>query len=158
MNRSNALLLAAGLLATSTALCATSGPQSYLDGVPQNKNNPRVQAVRILSVDGVAPQVMPYALFPGPHWITAVPQSATTGRATPPETFVLKVAPCTYYYIAARNDAAFGGAWKLIVDGEDTMVQCNPAEELRKAQAAAAPAPVASPAKPAAPPAKPASH
>lgn len=156
MTRLDTLLLTAGLLAASTALSAASAPQSYIDGTPQSKNNPRVQAVRILSVDGAQPPTPPFAVYPGPHWITAVPQSAVPGKRVQPETFVLKVAPCTYYYVAARNDAAFGGAWKLIVDGEDTMVQCNPAEEMRKAQAAAQTP--AAPAAKAASPAQPASH
>lgn len=155
-NRTHILFLAASLLAASTALCAANGPQSYLDGSPATKNNPRIQAVRILSVDGAPPQTIPYALYPGPHWIVAVPATATPGGATQPQTFVLKVAPCTYYNLAARNNAAFGGSWKLIVDGEDTMVQCNPAEEMRKAQAAAQTP--AAPAAKAASPAKPASH
>ncbi len=150
MNRPVTLLMVASLLASSSALAASDAPQSYIDAVPPTKTDAHVVEVQILAIDGQPPKVMPVAVYPGGHWITAALISHVPGRRAVPKDFALKVEPCTYYYLAARTDPAFSGSWKPIVNGEETMTSCNPAEELRKARAHAAqtPAPTPSPAKP----------
>lgn len=143
------VLLAPALLIASPTPAATDGPQSYIDGTPQTKNNAQIGAVRILTVDGERPLTAPFALPPGPHWIEATPATASAQQAQPSQTSVLKIAPCTYYYLAAQRNPVVKGAWKLIVDAEETITACNPAEEMRKARTAVArpqPAPAAAPA------------
>ena len=48
------------------------------------------------------------------------------------QTYVLKIAPCTRYYLGARKDLLANGKWKLVVDQEETVGGCDPADELRK--------------------------
>lgn len=141
-------LLASTLLAVTPALADSNRPQSFIDGTPQTKNNAQVVAVRILTVDGERPLTAPYALPPGPHWIEAMPQTASAAQAPKAQSFVLKIQPCTYYYLAARRNPIVQGSWKLIVDAEETITACNPAEELRRARTA-----TARPQAPATPPA-----
>jgi hypothetical protein len=131
------LLIILGILATSTALCA-SGPKSYLDGHPQTKTDPQLYPVQIIAVDGTMQNDNPVRVTPGPHWLEVVgPKGAATG-APKSQTFVLKIEPCTYYYIGAHKDSAVMDKWKLVVDEEDTIKECDPAEEIRNAKAASA--------------------
>lgn len=143
MSRPFTVLLALAVLAplplaAAPAAPAANGPQSYVDGNPQTKNNPQIAAVRIITVDGERPLNVPFALPPGPHWIEAVPQTASAAQAPKSQSFVLKIQPCTYYYLAARRNPVVQGSWKMIVDAEETITSCNPADELRKARTATA--------------------
>jgi hypothetical protein len=138
-----------GILASSIAFGA-NGPQSFLDGSLPATKDPNLFAVKILTVDGGIPVRTPIAVPPGPHWIEIQGVQGNQNKMAQSQTFVLKVAPCTYYYVGARKAAGAGGAWSLVVTEEDTMVACNPAEELKKAQAT----PVRPPAPKAKPPGK----
>jgi hypothetical protein len=124
-----------GLLATSAALCATT-PQSYLDGTPQTKTDPQLYPVQIVAVDGDIQNTTPVAVTPGPHWLEILAAPGDPKRASKTQTFVLKIEPCTYYYLGAHKDSAVLDKWKLVVDEEDTIKACDPADELRKAKAA----------------------
>ncbi|MBS0213264.1 MAG: hypothetical protein JSR26_08835 [Proteobacteria bacterium] len=144
MHRSQRLLLVAGLLAAAlgasvaafAATASVNGPQSFIDGTPRTKNDPQLVAVQIVSVDGNPIRENPVQLYPGPHWLEVAGPSATPGQASI-QSSALRVEPCTYYYMGARKNPLQPGQWKLIVDGEDTMVACNAAAEIRKAQEAA---------------------
>ncbi|MBS0195102.1 MAG: hypothetical protein JSR34_12775 [Proteobacteria bacterium] len=145
MHPSPRFLLAAGLLAASTtafaatafaATASVSGPQSFIDGTPRTKNDAQLVPVQIVSVDGNPVRENPLQLYPGPHWLEVAGPSARPGQMAI-QSSALRVDPCTYYYLAARKNPLQPGQWKVIVDGEDTMVACNPADEIKKAQAAA---------------------
>lgn len=140
MTHPRALLLVLGLLAASAAPCA-SDPQSYLDGNPQTKTDPHLYPVQVVGVDGVTPLHQPVAVTPGPHWLDIQTASGNSKRIPKPQTFVLKIEPCTYYYLGAHKDSALLDKWKLVVDQEETVKACDPAEEIRKAKAAPAAAP-----------------
>jgi hypothetical protein len=129
------LLLLLGILATTTALCAAN-PKSYLDGHPQTKNDPQLYPVQIVAVDGAMQGNNPIHVTPGPHWLEVVGPKGRATEAPKSQTFVLKIEPCTYYYLGARKESALLDKWKLVVDEEDTIKECNPAEELRNAKAA----------------------
>jgi hypothetical protein len=136
------LLFILGLLAAAPALCA-SAPQSYIDGTPQTKTDTHLYPVRIVAVDGDIPHTTPVAVTPGPHWLEI--ESPTAGNAggkgaPKSQTFVLKIEPCTYYYVGAHKDSASLDKWKLVVDEEDTIKECDPAAELKKARDAQPPA------------------
>jgi hypothetical protein len=135
------LFLAAGLLASSLAVGALT-PQSFLDGNPQSKAS-TLYPVRIVAVDGEMQHTTPVAVLPGPRWLQVVGPSGQ--GVAQPQTVVLKIQPCTYYYLGARRDSAVGNNWKLVVDAEETIQACDPADELRKAKAAAKPVTPATP-------------
>jgi len=137
MNPYRIVILATGLFATSLAFGA-AGPQSYLDGNPQTRNDPKLSPVRVIAVDGDAQRTNPVALTPGPHWLDVMGPAGGNPAGAKPQSVALKVQPCTYYYLAARKDATVAANWKLIVDAEETITTCDPAEEVRKAQATAA--------------------
>lgn len=140
MHRLRLPLLAACLLAGSAAWAA--GPQSFLDGNPQTKAA-NLYKVRIISIDGESQQQNPVALTPGPHWVEVIgPNGDKMGTTVDKsQTVVLKIQPCTYYYLGAKKDSPLMREWKLVVDSEETLTSCDPAEETRKAQAAAKVAP-----------------
>jgi len=144
MTRHHSLIFILGLAATSPALCALT-PQSYLDGNPQTKTDPHLYPVRIVAVDGGAPVGNPIYVTPGPHWLEIVAPTGNSKMVAKPQTFVLKIEPCTYYYLGAHKDSALLDKWKLVVDEEDTIKECNPAEELKKAKAAPQPQPQVAP-------------
>jgi len=135
MTNHRPLILILGILAASTALCA-SNPKSYLDGHPQTKTDPQLYPVQIVAVDGNMQNDNPIRVTPGPHWLEVIgPKSAATG-APKSQTFVLKIDPCTYYYLGAHKESKLVDKWKLVVDEEDTIKECDPAEEIRNAKAA----------------------
>ena len=141
------LLLILGLLAAAPALCA-SAPQSYIDGTPQTRTDTQLHPVRIVTIDGDVPHTKPVRVTPGPHWLEIEAAPGTGNGVSRTQTFVLKIEPCTYYYIGARKDPVVPDKWKLVVDEEDTIKECNPAAELMKANDA----------PPAQPPGVPKSH
>ena len=134
MTSRHRLFLIPGLLATSAALCAFN-PQSYLDGNPRTKTDNQLYPVLVVGVDGVRPHENPVAVTPGPHWleIQAPPADTMAGRRTPKsQTFVLKIEPCTRYFLGAHKDSPLVDKWKLVVDQVETVKACDPAEELKK--------------------------
>jgi hypothetical protein len=131
------LFLMLGLLAAAPALCA-SNPKSYLDGHPQTKTDPLLYPVQIIAVDGIAQNGNPIHVTPGPHWLEVVGPKPAAAAAPKSQTFVLKIDPCTYYYVGAHKESAIQDKWKLVVDEEDTIKECNPAEEIKNAKAAQA--------------------
>jgi len=132
------LVLVLGLLATMPALCALTA-QSFIDGTPQTKNDPRLYPIRIVAVDGNQHHSNTIAITPGPHWLEVEPAPGAGNKASKTQTFVLKIAPCTYYYLGARKDPVVQDKWKLVVDEEDTIKECDPAAELKKARDAQPP-------------------
>lgn len=125
--------LLAGLLATSSALCGLR-PQSFLDGDQPNKAANDLYRVRVTVVDGVAQRDNPVAVFPGPHWVEISTFPVTNDRASKPQTFVLKISPCMRYFLAARKDTRLSSKWKLVIE-EESVLSCDPAEEMKKAEA-----------------------
>lgn len=126
------LVLIPGLLAASAALCAFN-PQSYLDGKPQTKTDVQLYSVLIVGIDGEKPHENPVAITPGPHWleIQAAPGEGSK-RTSKSQTFVLKIEPCTRYYLGAHKDSPLLDKWKLVVDLVETIKGCDPADELKK--------------------------
>ena len=124
--------LVLGLLAAAPALCAPT-PQSYIDGTPQTKTDPRLYPAHIVAIDGDSPRTKPVAVTPGPHWLEI--EAPGAGKGPPKtQTFVLKIEPCTYYYVGMRRDPVVQDKWKLVVDEEDTLKECDPVAELKKAR------------------------
>ena len=145
-----------GLLAASLAFAAET-PQSFLDGNPQSKTSTLVP-VRIVAVDGDMTHTTPVAVLPGPRWLDVIVASDPNRATAKPQTVVLKIQPCTYYYLGAQRRSPLDKDWKLVVDAEETLTSCNPADQHRKAQAAAKPAPNPATPPPAPAPAPAASH
>jgi len=127
------LLLVLGLLAATPALSAPTS-RSFIDGTPQTKTDPHLYPVRFVSVDGNLHHSNTIALTPGPHWLEIEAMQGPASGASKTQTFVLKIQPCTYYYLGARKDPVVPDKWKLVVDEEDTIKDCDPTAELKKAQ------------------------
>ena len=134
MTKYRPLLLTLGLVATSAALCGFY-PQSYLDSNPRTKTDTQLYPVVVVGVDNVKPHEYPVVITPGPHWveIQAPPaESMGSSRVSKPQTFVLKIEPCTRYFLGAHKDSALVDKWKLVIDQVETVKGCDPAEELKK--------------------------
>lgn len=134
MTTTRFLLLVLGLGTTSAALCGFY-PQSYLDGNPRTKTDTQLYAVRIVSVDRVTQRENPVSVTPGPHWLEVQigPADGIDSRqASKPQIYVLKIKPCTRYFLAAHSDSPLRDKWKLVVDAEEAVKACDPANELKK--------------------------
>lgn len=125
------IVLLLGVAASALAFGGTM-PQSYLDGTPQSRKDPLVYPVRILAIDGYHAPTTPLRITPGPHWVEVAgpQQKGSPGGAT--QTVVLKIQPCTYYYLGARKQSALADQWQLVVTEEDTIQSCDPAKELKQ--------------------------
>jgi hypothetical protein len=137
MNKPGFFLVVAGVLWSSDALCS-SNPQSYLDGNPQTTTDAQLYPVRVAAVDGDMQFENPVRVYPGPRWleIQLAPGSERSARLqSKSQTFVMKIEPCTRYYLGAHKDSALADKWKLVVDKTETVQSCDPAEELKKAEA-----------------------
>lgn len=55
-----------------------------------------------------------------------------TNRRQAIQKFVLKIEPCTRYYLGAHKDSAASEKWKLVIDEVEDVKGCDPAEELKK--------------------------
>jgi hypothetical protein len=133
MTRPRMLFLILGLLAASTALSAVA-PRSYLDGNPKTRTDPLLNPVQVLSIDGEALQKSPTPVAPGAHWVELQTTPVGLGKMSRTQTFVMKIDPCTYYYLGAHKDPGMLRKWKLVVDEEDSIKGCDPAEELKNAR------------------------
>ncbi len=120
----------------SSAAAASSAPQSFLDGVPKTKTDLQLYPVTVIAVDGDLQHENPARVTPGPHWLQiAGPANEPRGIPTKPQTFVMKIEPCTHYYLGARKETETSHGWKLVVDQKETVGACDPAEEQKKADA-----------------------
>jgi hypothetical protein len=133
MTHPRMLFLVLGFLAASTALSAVA-PRSYLDGNPKTRTDPHLNPVQIVSIDGEAQQKRPTPVAPGAHWVELQTIPGGLGKSSATQTFVMKIDPCTYYYLGAHKDPDMLQKWKLVVDEEDTIKDCDPAEELKNAR------------------------
>jgi len=138
MTRPRPLFLMLGFLAASTALCAVA-PRSYLDGNPRSGTDPHLQRVQIVSIDGEIQQHSPTPIAPGAHWVELQTTPDGLGKQSRNQTFVMKIEPCTYYFLGAHKDPDMLQKWKLVIDEEDSIKACDPAEEIRNAKNKPAP-------------------
>jgi hypothetical protein len=56
-------------------------------------------------------------------------------RRTDSQDIYMKIEPCTRYYLGAARETALAHAWQLVVDAKEPVAGCDPAAELKKAQA-----------------------
>ncbi|HET7792300.1 MAG TPA: hypothetical protein VFL64_02850 [Rhizobacter sp.] len=128
-------------LATALVLVAcTTAPLSFLVGRPLTKTDMTLYPVRVVSVDGGHDFTLPAAVGPG---VREVVLEAAPGRGAlngVQKTFMMKIEPCTRYFLAARRDSPMSSDWALVVDSTETVGGCTPEEEFRKAGYTAAPA------------------
>ncbi|MBX3619822.1 MAG: hypothetical protein KF891_07540 [Rhizobacter sp.] len=136
MRRSRALL--AALAGAATLAGCASAPLSYLVGEPLTQTDFTLYAVSIVSVDGgIKFGAQPVQVAPGAHWLVLQAAPGRGARSSLQKGYVLKVEPCTRYFLAARRVSPMDADWSLVIDRTETVAGCSPEEELRKAAASA---------------------
>ena len=141
------------LLAVSAAIagCAATAPLSFLSGQPQSRAELHLYPVRIVSVDGEIHFNRPadrLNVAPGLRWLVVdAPPPRQGARTSVQKSGAFRVEPCTHYWLAARRDSAMAADWTLVVDRQERVAGCDPAEELRKASRAPGSGPAASAAR-----------
>jgi hypothetical protein len=123
-----ASFLAAGAL---LAGCSTA-PLSYLEAGPLTRTDPKLYPLRIISVDGDYSRQHSRPVAPGPHSIIVAPPPLPGTRRIDERPFMLRVEPCTRYYLAARRESPVIHEWQLVVDATEPVAGCDAEEERRK--------------------------
>ena len=125
----------AATAAAALAACATA-PLSYLDGHLLDRATLNRYGVRIVSVDGQIMLTNPVQVAPGPHHLVIEARPGEGARVPVQQSFVLKVEPCTRYYLAADRRSPLLSDWQLVVERTEPVGSCDPQEELKKARPA----------------------
>ena len=159
-------MLGCGLVAV-LAGCA-SQPMSFLVGSPLSDTNVDLVPVRVVGLDGemVFGSAGPWvSLAPGTHVVRLsvppgrqkygsplAPTPDVPGdhsrnrffsvRQMPDRTVLMKIEPCTRYYLGAGSPTTPNVPWDLVIETKERVEGCNVEDELKKAapHVAAAPA------------------
>jgi hypothetical protein len=121
------------VLAAALAACGTA-PLSYLDGHLLDRSTLNRYPVRIVSVDGQIEFRNPVQVAPGEHWVVVEAAPGGGVRLQSQQSFVLKVEPCTRYYLAADRRSPLLEEWQLVVERTEPVGSCDPQEEMKKAR------------------------
>jgi hypothetical protein len=135
MRSSIRVSFSAALLGSFVALlggCGTA-PLSYLNGDLLDRSTLNRYPVRIVSVDGQIEFHNPVQVAPGQRWVVVEAAPSAGVKLMSQQSFVLKVEPCTRYYLAADRRSPLTDEWQLVVERTEPVGSCNPQEELRKA-------------------------
>ena len=135
MRSSTRVPFSAALLGSFLALlggCATA-PLSYLNGDLLDRSTLNRYPVRIVSVDGQIEFHNPVQVAPGQRWVVVEAAPGSGANLRTQQSFVLKVEPCTRYYLAADRRSPLASDWQLVVERTEPVGSCNPEEELKKA-------------------------
>ena len=121
-----------GPLVAALAGCATA-PLSYLDGHLLDRSTLNRYPVRIVSVDGQIEFHNPVQVAPGQRWVVVEAAPGSGANLLTQQSFVLKVEPCTRYYLAADRPSPLLSEWRLVIERTEPVGSCNPEEEMKKA-------------------------
>ncbi|HUP09627.1 MAG TPA: hypothetical protein VMU47_20885 [Caldimonas sp.] len=124
----------AALAATFAAVACATAPLSFVDGRPFGHATLNRYPVRIVAVDGQSYFREPVAVGPGPHTIVAEAAPGSGPNLRLQKAFVLNIEPCTHYHLAADRESPLLAEWTPVVESKDKVGECNPEQELRKAQ------------------------
>ena len=116
----------------ATAGCA-SAPLSLLVGEPKTKTELLLFPVKIVSVDGGIEFRNPVQVAPGPRWLVLEAGPSAGARTKVQKSFVLRVEPCTRYFLAARRASAVAAEWEVVIDAKEPVSGCDAEAEMRKA-------------------------
>ncbi len=128
-------LLGAAALAGCTI---TPAPKSWFVGEPEGVLRFHEFPVRVMSVDGSINFGNKAQLEPGRHVVVLQAATANHIYRGLQKNYVMNVEPCTRYYYLAERVSDLARDWNLKLKTSETVAGCDPAEELRKAGAAAA--------------------
>ncbi len=121
-------LLAAG--------CASSLPRSTVEGISTERTDPTQYPTSLIGVDGKRlspPYVGPVSVAPGQRKIELIALPTSNMREPAIIRFELKVEACKRYFIVAAKSSPLSRDWMPVVDRIETVADCKPEEELRKA-------------------------
>jgi hypothetical protein len=129
ISQETAMKIPAVIAVVLLAGCAASpfdAPYSWVERDPMRSSDPLVIPVIVNRVDGVTSQWPDRALVtPGRHVVTLdVPPRKGFSQATQTD-FVLDVAPCTRYYVAARLATPVTQDWTPIVRSTERLGECE---------------------------------
>jgi hypothetical protein len=116
--------------------CSSTAPLSLVEGVPWTRTDSNLYPVRVVSVDRDIQfnrPDEPIRLSPGPRWLVLEAAPGEGARRHVQKSFVLRVEPCTHYYLAARRTSPMQADWELVIDMKEPVAGCKPEEELKKA-------------------------
>lgn len=121
------------LLTLSLLAACESAPLSFLDGRPKTATDPLLYPVRVVSVDGSIQFSNPVQVEPGPRWLVLEAAPSGSARGTTQQTFVMRVEPCTRYYLGARRTSSMEATWQVVIDDQERVAGCDAEAERRKA-------------------------
>lgn len=127
-----ALLLVAG---------CSSAPLSFIEGDLQTRTDRTLYPVRVVSLDRLIlfkEPGDPVAVSPGPRSLVLEAEDGKGARGSAQKAYMLKIEPCTRYFLAARRDNAMRYDWELVIERTEPVGGCNPDDELKKATVSAA--------------------
>jgi hypothetical protein len=90
-------------------------------------------AVSVEAVDRRGNTASPVFIDPGVHQVTIAAPPQRGFREPVVKTYTLDLAPCTRYYIAADRVNALTRDWSLVIENQERVAGCDPAEEWKKA-------------------------
>ena len=129
-----ALTLALGIASSALLVSCSTAPLSYLENGPLTRSDPKLYPVRVISVDGDFSTQGSRPVSAGPHSIVVAPQPLPGTRRVDERVYMLRIEPCTRYYLAAHRESPVIHEWKLVVDAKEPVAGCDAAEEQAKAR------------------------
>ena len=123
---------AVALLLLTVVGCASTAHLSFVHGDLQTRVHRDLYPVTILAVDGELSFDSPRAVAPGPRWLLLQAAPAQGAGVVPQKAIVLRVEPCTRYYLAAKRQSPMASDWEVVVERKEPVSGCNPESELKK--------------------------
>lgn len=123
-------------LATVLAGCAGTAPLSVLDdGRVYYRAVLNRFPVIVTRIDDESNVFRKPVLPPGEHRVrfSAAPVAGFTQPVE--KTYLMNIAPCTRYYVAAQRSSKIEQDWDLVVERTDEVGGCDPTKEWQKAGA-----------------------
>ena len=128
------LTIALALASSALLVGCSTAPLSYLENGPLTRTDPKLYPVRLISVDGDFSAQHSRPVSAGPHSIVVAPQPLPGTRRLDERVFMLRIEPCTRYYLAARRESPVIHEWELVVDAKEPVAGCDAEEERAKAR------------------------
>ena len=116
----------------SLAACG-SAPLSFLDGEPKTKTEALLYPVKVISVDGAMEFRNPVQVAPGPRWLVLEAAPSAGARKSVQKSFVIRVEPCTRYFLAAKRATVIDADWQVVIDAKEQVPGCDVEAEKLKA-------------------------